>query len=260
MLVFFFAVSGACAGNRVPHVAPDESRPHITWEIRSRESGESRFVCGSIEPSRPCVLAASASRQGTGVTVQLYLHAASTQTSYLGLMETPFVDGVKERGDQHHRSARESAGLFAAQWKSDRGPWHLPAQHRARRHSNRRRRSDQDHAADPRSRQRPGNRVCSARSAVSRSIVAARAPTSHSHQPSADSERVSAKIRGSQPALHHSEVRDDPCVCPESASSACTSCRVWAFSLDVRRVARSSAPASNWCSSTSQSLTTSGSR
>jgi hypothetical protein len=97
MFMFFFAVSGACAGNRVPHVAPDESRPHITWEIRSRESGESRFVCGSIEPSRPCVLAASASRQGTGVTVQLYLHAASTQTSYLGLMETPFVDGVKER-------------------------------------------------------------------------------------------------------------------------------------------------------------------
>jgi hypothetical protein len=97
MLVFFFAVSGACAGNRVAHVAPDESRPHITWEIRSRESGESRFVCGSSEPSRPCVLAASASRQGTGVTVQLYLHAASTQTSYLGLMETPFVDGVKDR-------------------------------------------------------------------------------------------------------------------------------------------------------------------
>ena len=30
-LVFLFAVSGACAGNRVPHVAPDESRPHITW-------------------------------------------------------------------------------------------------------------------------------------------------------------------------------------------------------------------------------------
>ena len=97
-LVFLFAVSGACAGNRVPHVAPDESRPHITWEIRSREgSGGVRFVCGSIEPSRPCVLSASASQQGTGVTVQLHLHAASTQTSYLGLMKTPFVDGVKDR-------------------------------------------------------------------------------------------------------------------------------------------------------------------
>ena len=34
---------------------------------------------------------------GTGVTVQLHLHAASTQTSYLGLMKTPFVDGVKDR-------------------------------------------------------------------------------------------------------------------------------------------------------------------
>jgi hypothetical protein len=79
-------------------VAPDESKPHITWEIRSRESGGgSRIVCGSTEPSRPCVLAASANRQGTGVSVQLYLHAASTETSYLGVVETPFVDGVEER-------------------------------------------------------------------------------------------------------------------------------------------------------------------
>ena len=79
-------------------MAPDESRPHVTWEIRSRESsGGSRFVCGSTEPSRPCVLAASASRQGTGVTVQLYLHAAATQTSYLGLVKTAFVDGVREQ-------------------------------------------------------------------------------------------------------------------------------------------------------------------
>jgi hypothetical protein len=98
LLLFLFAVSGACAGNRVPHVAPDESRPHITWEIRSRDSGSgSRFVCGSIEPSRPCVIAASASRQGTGMAVQLHLHAASTHTNYLGVMETPFVDGVKTR-------------------------------------------------------------------------------------------------------------------------------------------------------------------
>jgi len=96
--MFLFAVSGACAGNRVPHVAPDESRPHITWEIRSRDGGGgARFVCGSIEPSRPCVLAASANPQGTAVTVQLHLHAASTQTSYLGVMKTPFVDGVKDR-------------------------------------------------------------------------------------------------------------------------------------------------------------------
>jgi hypothetical protein len=97
MLVFFIAVSGACAGNRGLHVAPDESRPHITWEIRSRESSGGSFVCGSIEPSRPCVLVTSASGRGTGVTVQLHLHAASTQTSYLGLVKTPFVEGVKDR-------------------------------------------------------------------------------------------------------------------------------------------------------------------
>jgi hypothetical protein len=97
LLLFLAASAGACAGNRVPHVAPDESRPHVTWEIRTRDGGATRFVCGSIEPSRPCVVEASASRQGTGMTVQLHLHAASSQTSYLGVMETPFVDGVKAR-------------------------------------------------------------------------------------------------------------------------------------------------------------------
>ena len=98
LLLSLCAFSGACAGNRVPHVAPDESRPHITWEIRTRDSGSgTRFVCGSIEPSRPCVVAASANRQGTGMTVQLHLHAASSQTNYLGVMETPFVDGVRTR-------------------------------------------------------------------------------------------------------------------------------------------------------------------
>jgi hypothetical protein len=97
VLLVLSAMSGACAGNRIPHIAPDESLPHITWEIRSREGGGTRFVCGSIEPSRPCVVTASATRQGTGMTVQVHLHAASSQTNYLGVMETPFVDGLKVR-------------------------------------------------------------------------------------------------------------------------------------------------------------------
>ena len=31
------------------------------------------------------------------MTVHLHFHAASSQTSYLGLIQTPFVDGVEER-------------------------------------------------------------------------------------------------------------------------------------------------------------------
>ena len=127
--MFFFAVSGACAGNRVPHVAPDESRPHITWEIRSRDSGGgSRFVCGSSEPSRPCVLEASASPQGTGVTVQLYLHAAATGTSYLGLMKTAFVDGVKEQREINitvPRGSRPVSSLLSGRLVDSPGTYSL---------------------------------------------------------------------------------------------------------------------------------------
>jgi len=34
-------MSGACAAHGVTHTAPDESRPHISWEIRTgRTTGE----------------------------------------------------------------------------------------------------------------------------------------------------------------------------------------------------------------------------
>lgn len=100
--MFLMALSmlaAACAGHGVPHVAPDESQPHVTWEIRTGGyAGDARFVCGSSDPSKPCVLAASATQRGTAVTVRLLLHDAAGQTNYLGLMTTPFVDGaVKER-------------------------------------------------------------------------------------------------------------------------------------------------------------------
>ena len=92
-------LAAACAQRGVPHVAPDESQPHVTWEIRTGGyTGDSRFVCGSIQPAQPCVLTASGGGRGTAVTVRLFLHAASAQTNYLGVMTTPFVDGtVSER-------------------------------------------------------------------------------------------------------------------------------------------------------------------
>jgi hypothetical protein len=92
-LVSLILLASACAGTRVEHIAPDESRPHVTWEIREGgELGDDRFVCGSTEPSRQCALAASTDQAGTGATVRLFLHAAATDTSYLGLMTAPFLD------------------------------------------------------------------------------------------------------------------------------------------------------------------------
>lgn len=84
----------ACAGHTVAHVAPDESRPHMTWEIRSGGGvGDDRFVCGSSKPSQDCVLTASTAARPELATVHLYLHAARRQTSYLGVVDMPFIQG-----------------------------------------------------------------------------------------------------------------------------------------------------------------------
>ena len=95
LLVALPLLAAACAGRSVPHVAPDESQPHVTWEVRTGGyAGDSRFVCGSGEPAKPCVLTAGGGRRGSAVTVRLFLHAANSQTNYLGVMRTPFVDGA----------------------------------------------------------------------------------------------------------------------------------------------------------------------
>ena len=93
VLALLTLVAGGCGETRVKHVAPDESRPHVTWEIREGgESGDERLVCGSTEPSRPCALAGGTGQAANESTVRLFLHAAATDTSYLGLMTTPFVE------------------------------------------------------------------------------------------------------------------------------------------------------------------------
>jgi len=95
LLVAIPVLAAACAARRVPHVAPDESQPHVTWEVRTGGyAGDSRFVCGSSDPAKPCVLTASAGQRGSAVTVRLFLHAANSQTNYLGVMRTPFVEGA----------------------------------------------------------------------------------------------------------------------------------------------------------------------
>ena len=93
-LVMAAAFATAC-GHRVPHIAPDESRPHITWEIRTGgDVRDEEFVCGSTQRSRQCVLPASATASRSLATVRLYLHAAKETTNYLGTMQVPFMEGT----------------------------------------------------------------------------------------------------------------------------------------------------------------------
>jgi hypothetical protein len=76
-----------CAGHGPVHVAPDESRPHLTWEIRAGgRDGDAELICGSSQRAKPCVLSASTEQTPSLATVRLRVHAAAQPTSYLGLM------------------------------------------------------------------------------------------------------------------------------------------------------------------------------
>jgi hypothetical protein len=91
-----------CATSGAVHVAPDESRPHISWEIRSgADKGDEDFVCGSAQPARPCVLAATTETKPVLATVSVFVHAAAQPTSYLGFMRVSFLedDGDRRLGE-----------------------------------------------------------------------------------------------------------------------------------------------------------------
>jgi hypothetical protein len=95
LLICLATLAGGCAVDRVAHVAADESRPHVTWEIREGgDLGDDRFVCGSTEPARQCVLVASTEERPNEATLRLFLHAAAVETSYLGLMTTPLLEAA----------------------------------------------------------------------------------------------------------------------------------------------------------------------
>ena len=87
-------LSAACGSRATVHTAPDESRPHITWEISiGGEFGEGTVVCGSTKPGVACVLPASTSSRTTMSALRLYLHAAEQRTNYIGAWRAPFLQG-----------------------------------------------------------------------------------------------------------------------------------------------------------------------
>jgi hypothetical protein len=89
-------LSAGCAGHRPTHVAADESRPHITWEIRTGgDLGDDVLVCGSPEPTRTCVLGASSERNGRPVTVHCICIQPRSRPAIWALCECRFCRGRK---------------------------------------------------------------------------------------------------------------------------------------------------------------------
>jgi hypothetical protein len=111
-LAFLLVLSAACGGRPATiHFAPDESRPHITWEIRTGgEFGDAQFVCGSSQPGAACRLTASRPEQPTVVMLHLYLHAAAGQTNYSGSWRAPFLQGWTPRDYRDVRGTVSAGG------------------------------------------------------------------------------------------------------------------------------------------------------
>jgi hypothetical protein len=88
-------VLSACGGGpKSVHTAPDESRPHISWEIRAGgDYGSEDFVCGSAAPNAPCSLPASKPSLWTFVAIYIDLHPAARPTNYIGRWRAPFLQG-----------------------------------------------------------------------------------------------------------------------------------------------------------------------
>ena len=98
MLVFFSRFPAPAPETAFPTSLPTSPAPTSPGRFAAAKAAAGHASCAVRSSRRDRAFCpASVSRQGTGVTVQLHLHAASIQTSYLGLMETPFVDGVRER-------------------------------------------------------------------------------------------------------------------------------------------------------------------
>jgi hypothetical protein len=88
-------VSVACATPGVKHMPTNESRPHISWEIRAGgDEGNKVVVCRSGDGRATCVLSASTDRDRSLATVHLALHPAAQPTNYLGFIRVPFIEGA----------------------------------------------------------------------------------------------------------------------------------------------------------------------
>lgn len=91
-------VIGACGAHRARHTAPDESQPHITWEIRTGgPQGEAQQVCESAQPKPACTIPPSPEKRRFA-TIHLYLHSAKESARYDGTVRIAFIEGEPPSG------------------------------------------------------------------------------------------------------------------------------------------------------------------
>ena len=94
-LWIILVASAACASHhQVPHTAPDEKQPHVTWDVLTGGAqGHDRLACQSAQLQTECTLAASSNERTELATVHLYLHAATLSATYEGTLNLPFLNG-----------------------------------------------------------------------------------------------------------------------------------------------------------------------
>ena len=90
--VLFVVCSSACGTHAVTHTAPDETRPHYSWEIRSG-GADDHVVCSSAAPNAECVL-----QGGSRITLHVAFHSTKQSTTYAGQMKVPFIEGMGQGG------------------------------------------------------------------------------------------------------------------------------------------------------------------
>ena len=97
-LVMCVMATMACGAHRPAHTAPDESQPHITWDIRAGgDGGEERRICASAEPQPRCVFAGATTASRPLTTFHLFLHPAARTAAYDGTIRLPFLEGATQR-------------------------------------------------------------------------------------------------------------------------------------------------------------------
>ena len=98
VLILAAGFCSACAGHQVSHSAPDESVPHISWEMRTGVAdGDERLVCESGQTNPICVFAATTEQRPSRATIHLYLHSAATSVNYVGVLRLPFMQGLANK-------------------------------------------------------------------------------------------------------------------------------------------------------------------
>lgn len=90
--IFFGFIGAGCGGHRIPEPpGAHPGVPHISWAIHAgtADDPEQLLVCES-DPRSECVVGASRKDKPFFATLHLYLHPATSETTYTGTVQVGF--------------------------------------------------------------------------------------------------------------------------------------------------------------------------